>query len=202
MGARAVKATKEFYYYNGKEIAEKQLNSYRKLSLTERTEQIDSLLSLAGKFPSYYAALVAIANYHAENDDTEKEIPPKLGVWALYALTEWTDKPRRDPEGRRLLSYRDMAIIECMIVLVDFEGWSGLAAADLVSEIFGKKPETPNVTSKTVDPSSKHVQGIWREARKNRDNPDMPEYMGFFMRHSEDWHKRAYQKWKENGYPV
>ena len=204
MGARAVKATKEFYYYNGKEIAEKQLNSYRKLSLTERTEEIDSLLSLAGKFPSYYAALVAIANYHAENDDTDKEIPPKLGVRTLYMLTGWKDKPERDPEYMRLLSRRDMAIIHSMIILVEFEGkdWSIRKAADLISETFGKIPESPDMTSETIDPSPKRIDQIWRKAKNNRNNPDMPEYVGFFIHHAGDGAKEIYQSWKEKGFPV
>ena len=188
MGARAVKATKEFYYYNGKEIAEKQLNSYRKLSLTERTEQIDSLLSLAGKFPSYYAALVAIANYHAENDDTDKEIPPKLGEWALYMLTGWTEKPEADPEGMRLLSRRDMVIIHSMIILVEFEEWSKRQAAILTGDIVGL--------------TYGRIEQIWDDAKEYRDKPGKPEYMGFFIHHAGDGATEIYQSWKEKGFPI
>ena len=186
MGARAVKATKEFYYYNGKEIAEKQLNSCRKLSLTERTEQIDSLLSLAGKFPSYYAALVAIANYHAENDDTDKEIPPKLGVWALRMFTGWTEKPEADPEGMRLLSRRDMVIIHSMIVLVEFEEWSKRQAAILTGDIVGL--------------TYGRIEQIWDDAKEYRDKPGKPEYMGFFIHHAGDGAIEIYQSWKEKGF--
>ena len=188
MGARAVKATKEFYYYNGKDIAEKELNSYRKLSLTERTEQIDSLLSLAGKFPSYYAALVAIANYHAENDDTDKEIPPKLGEWALYMLTGLTEKPEADPEGMRLLSRRDMVIIHSMIVLVEFEEWSKRQAAILTGDIVGL--------------TYGRIEQIWDDAKEYRDKPGKPEYMGFFIHHAGDGAIEIYQSWKEKGFPI
>ena len=158
---------------------------------------------MARNYPSFYAAVYAIADYHATNDDTEKEIPPKLGVWALCMFTGWKDKPTRDPKGREMLSYRDMAIIECMIVLVELETpkWSARQAAILISEIFGKIPENDDGSRLTIDPSSKHVEGIWQTAKHNRDKLET-EYGRFLKFHSDERAKRVYQAWKKDGYPI
>ena len=188
MGKAAVKAIKEFRYYYGKNTAAVQLNSYRKLSLPERTKRIDELMRLSRKFSDYYDALDAIANYHAGNDDTEKEIPPKLAVWALYVLTEWTEKPEADPEGMRLLSRRDMVIIHSMIVLVEFEEWSKRQAAILTGDIVGL--------------TYGRIEQIWDDAKEYRDKPGKPEYMGFFMHHAGDGAIEIYQSWKEKGFPI
>lgn len=202
MGAQAVKAIKERYYYNGKDTTAKQLNSYRKLSLTERIKRIDELLRTSRMFPSYYAALEAIVHYHVENDDDPEDIPPALLKWVMGVHTGWIDRPKCDPENLRLISYRNMAIIHSMIILVEFEGWSMLQAATLISKTIGRIPDSENVTSETIDPSVKMIDVIWDKAVKNRNNPDMPEYMGFFIHHAGDGQKQIYEAWKENGFSM
>ena len=186
-GERAVTALKDQYFYNGNEIKDKLRNSYIEKALPARTELIDYLLKQSGRQKIPYAALEDIVDYHAANDE-DKEIPQKLSAWVFKVQSKRVDKPIHEPEYMREITQRHRLIIHSMIVLVDFEGWKERQALILTAKIVSRSPEA--------------VYKVWQTADKNRDNPDIPGYMGFFKYHAGEGAEKVYQAWKKEGYPV
>ena len=186
-GERAIRALKSWYYYNGREIKDKLRNSYIEKALPGRTKLINDLLSISEHRKIYYAALVEIADYHAVNED-DKDIPEKLTTWLCRVVSKRAIRPIHEPDYMRDISQRHRLIINSMIILVEFETWSIRQAAILTGDI--------------VCLTQGAIEKVWSEALENRNNPDRPEYMGFFITFSGDGAKGRYQAWKKDGYNI